>query len=196
MKKINFIAIIFFAIIITLTSCSGDDDANITEDYFSIIRNGEEYIQDEITYNYLDIDFSQLCSGQPDLTINRAEQYIETNEFSFSIQLLAPVWDEDMEKVSYSDAQIFTAYDGNNQENNCNYAYHLDLLYSENNTFYADENANNVHIIQNISKISENDNEVIYAVKGNYQAIMINSSGDTVAIEGNYIFHIRTLIIV
>ncbi|WP_394907720.1 hypothetical protein [uncultured Mesonia sp.] len=193
MKRFNFLAIIFLAIMIAFTSCSRDDDANISGDYFSITRNGEEYFKEEINYAYLGIDFSQLCSGRPDLTINRTEEYIETNEFSFSIQLLAPAWDEDMEHVSYLDAQIFTAHDGNNQENDCNYAYHLDLLYSENDRiFYPDKGANNVHYIQSVSKISEYDNEVVYAVKGSYQATMINSSCDTIDIKGDYNFYIRT----
>jgi hypothetical protein len=186
MKKITLLLITIF----TLSACSSDDDnddgnsPNIEGYYFNATYNSENYIDQhdligEIYWNENDCvtsnDLWRVYIGQIetssfflDANLMYFENFSDFENTDIGIRDVVPSW-------WYVDADCYE-----------NLELMLDVEIND-EAFIVDVSAENFNKINSISMVSEDNQEKIYSVEGEYSAYFVNpDDNSTLRVVGSY----------
>lgn len=182
-----------FILFLTITSCSSDDKENVSDDkgYCNVTINGEtlhhEFEEGE-TFSL----GANSCDNNVELINQSVEQFEKSNYFL------------DIGFIHKESKQQLQGYDINNTivksqfaiTNSCYNNFDLIVEYTDNATDRAlsfNGSSNNSNKIESVSVYKEDSEEIIYAVKGNFEVTYKKSDNTLIPAKGDYKFFIYVL---
>lgn len=183
MKKI----LTFLSVLVLATSCSSSDDSSTlasNKGYCDVTLHGET-IHHEYDEGYSFSLGISSCTDNSEVRIQNVEQFEKSNYFL------------DVYFVHDETQQIFQGYDVNNSVLkpyldifNCynNFDFIVEYTDSTNNdtTLPFSSTSNNFNHITDISVYSENQTEIIYAVRGNFEVTFKKPDNTLIPVVGSY----------
>ncbi len=191
MKKL----FLFLLLSIFITSCSNDDSTPVQPNnsgYCEINVAGQTYrheFNEGESFSY--VGALENCSDVNNLTMQSVEQF-ETSSFFLDLSFMHDEFKSDFQGFNTNITQIKPKWEIGTCANNFDF---IANYYDEVNNEYLifNPSSNNQHTIENISVYSENNEEVVYTVKGSFNVTYKKSNSSLIPVSGNYKFFIYVI---
>jgi hypothetical protein len=184
---------------IFITSCSNDDS---NDNSTPVLPNNSGYCEINVAGQTYRHEFNEgesfsyvgvvdNCSDVNNLTMQNVEQF-ETSSFSLDLSFMHDEFKSDFQGFDTNLTVIKPDWEIGTCANNFDF---IANYYDEVNDEYLifNPSSNNQHGIENISVYSENNEEVVYAVKGNFNVTYKKSNSSLIPVSGNYKFFIYVI---
>lgn len=179
----------FLLLTTLLASCSSDDSSdNSTPNnigYCEVIINGQTYRHDfneGESFSYVGV--VDNCTESNYLTMQSVEQF-ETSSFFLDLSLMHDELLSDFNGYDVNSSNVKSYWEIGDCADNFDFiANYYDETTNANLSFNS--SSSNQHTIQDISVYSENNEEIIYAVTGNFNVTYKKIDNSLLPVTGNY----------